>query len=296
MKISIIIPTYGRPKVIENCLKSIYNIRKEIPKPFEVIVINNNAKKLLSKTSNVCKKSKLPIKEIKSKPVGSVKARNLGIKKAKGEIVFFFDDDVLVQKNYFKEIMKDYKDKKISAVCGSEIKGKQSIIHKLFFLFNKPGSIRWCGEVISNFSPDYKKKILVKHMHGSNFSMRKSVLKKIGLMDEKMMGHYRDETEFNYRIYKLGFKMLFNPFASVIHKESSVGGNVDPSRKKKWAYWYHRNSSYFFFKHIYGNNLLKLLAYLIEEFFMSIFRVLIYKNIFYIIEISAIKEGYELNK
>ncbi len=296
MKLSIIIPTYGRPKVLKSCLKSIEKIKKEIPRPYEVIVVNNNPIKIRKETSEVCKKIKLPIKEIKTKPLGSVEARNRGIQIAKGEIVFLFDDDTEIQKGYFKHILKHYKDKEVGAVGGAEIKKGNTIFHKLFFSFRKTGNISWSGEITSNFSPTIKEAVEVKHLHGSNFSIRKDVIKKIGLMDKRLEGHYRDETEYLYRVYEEGYKLIFEPKAKVIHNTDVEGGNVSPKQKKKWAYWYHRNTSYFFFKHIYTGNPLQLLAYLIRESIMAMLRAFIYKNPHYLTELKAIKEGYRLAK
>ncbi|MFA5333253.1 MAG: glycosyltransferase [Candidatus Nanoarchaeia archaeon] len=294
MKLSIIIPSYGRAKILDDCLNSINKIKNEL-KNYEIIVVNNNNNLTIEKeTSKFCKKYDLNIIEITPhKGVGSIGARNLGIKKSRGDTLIFFDDDTLIQKNYFFELIKTYKDELVGAVGGAEIKEqKDSIFHKILFKFRKTGDITWSGEIISNFSPNIKNSIKVKHLHGSNFSIRKDIIKKIGLMDEKMMGHYRDETEFIYRVYELGYDVIFNPECRVIHTATNVGGNISPNKKKEWAYWYHRNTSYFFFKHLYKNNKLKLFCYLIREFFNSIIRTIIYKNPYYITQISQIRVNY----
>jgi len=297
MKISIIIPTHGRPGVFSQCLKSINLLKKELDKfkPYEIIIINNNNEKLRNETSKACREYDLPIKEIvMKKAAGSVRARNAGIKKAKGDVLIFFDDDTIILKNYFTNLMKHYKDKKVGAVGGSETKQKNTLLHKLFFKFHKPGSITWSGEIISNFSPDYNKPIIVKHLHGSNFSICKRVIDEIGLMDELMIGHYRDETEFIYRVYRKGYTIIFEPEAEVIHTESNIGGSISPSKKKEWAYWYHRNTSYFFFKQLYTGNPLQLIAYIARELITSIIRAIIYKNSYYLFEMKAVKEGHDL--
>jgi len=288
MKLSIIIPSYGRAQVLKDCLESINKLKNEL-KDYEIIVINNNNdKKIENDTSRVCKKYKLNITEINThRGLGSVKSRNMGIKKAKGDLLLFFDDDTIIQKNYFNNLLKSYNNENIGAVGGAEIKEqKNSIFHKLLFKFKKTGDITWSGEIISNFSPNIKNSLKVKHLQGSNFSIRKSVIDKIGLMDEKMIGHYRDETEFVYRVYKAGFDVIFNPKCKVIHTATTIGGNVSPNKKKEWAYWYHKNNSYFFFKHLYNNNFLKLIMFILREFFTSIIRVILYKNIYYIIEMK----------
>ncbi|MDD3985489.1 MAG: glycosyltransferase [Methanobacterium sp.] len=290
MKLSIIIPSYGRANVLDNCLDSINKINNELNN-YEIIVINNNNDLKIEKaTSKVCKKYDLNIIEINPhKGLGSVKARNEGIKKSKGEILIFFDDDTIIQKNYFIELLNTFKDIKVGAVGGAEIKEqKNSIFHNLLFKYKKTGDITWSGNIISNFSQKITHNLNVKHLHGSNFSIRKKIIKKIGLMDEKMFGHYMDETEFIYRVYELGFNVVFNPKCRVIHTASNIGGNISPDKKKEWAYWYHKNTSYFFFKHLYKGNKLKLICYLIREFFMSIIRAIIYNNIYYLTNIAII--------
>jgi cellulose synthase/poly-beta-1,6-N-acetylglucosamine synthase-like glycosyltransferase len=184
MKLSIIIPSYGRAEVLDDCLKSIYKIKKEL-NDYEIIVVNNNNdKKIEKETSKVCKKYKLNITEINPhKGVGSVKARNLGIKKTKGDILVFFDDDTIIQKNYFINLIKTYNNTKVGAVGGAEIKNqKNSIFHKIMFKLSKTGDITWSGNIISNFSQKIKLPLKVKHLHGSNFSIRKDVINKIGAL------------------------------------------------------------------------------------------------------------------
>jgi GT2 family glycosyltransferase len=286
MKLSIIIPSYGRAEVLNNCLNSINKLKNELYN-YEIIIVNNNNDLTIEKnTSKVCKKYKLNIIELIShKGLGSVKARNFGIKKANGDIIIFFDDDTLIQKNYFNNLLKFYENKQVGAVGGAEIKKqKNSIFHKLLFKFRKTGDVTWSGEIISNFSQNIKNSLKVKHLHGSNFSIRKNIIKKIGLMDEKMRGHYRDETEFVYRVYKSGYDVIFNPKCRVIHTATNIGGNISPNKKKEWAYWYHKNTRYFFFKHLYNYNILKLIIFYIKELFTSLLKSIIYKNQYYLTE------------
>ena len=99
MKLSIIIPVYNSEKYIIRCLDSIYN--ENIPEnEFEVICIDDCSKdnsenliKSYSKThSNI-----IPLSHSKNKKQGA--ARNLGIRKAKGEYVWFVDSDDFIEKD-----------------------------------------------------------------------------------------------------------------------------------------------------------------------------------------------------
>ena len=87
--ISIIIPTYNQGEFLERCLKS---ISSQTYKNFEIIVIDNastdNTKSIVDKFNY------LPLKYLVNKNKGMIaQSRNLGIQKARGDIIAFLDSD-----------------------------------------------------------------------------------------------------------------------------------------------------------------------------------------------------------
>src|SRR3989344_835324 len=100
--ISVIICTYNGEKTILKCLES---LNKQIfPKnKVEIIVIDNNSSdNTKGIVFNFIKKSKFKIRYIFEPELGLSKARNRGIKEAKGNIVAFIDDDILLANNWLK--------------------------------------------------------------------------------------------------------------------------------------------------------------------------------------------------
>jgi glycosyltransferase involved in cell wall biosynthesis len=95
MKFSIIIVTYNKHKELFNCLESITRCQSQ--HPFEVIVIFNGDRTYMEKCSQTFKKFSLHFIH-KSSPAS---ARNFGISKAKGEYIFFLDDNCTLPTNYF---------------------------------------------------------------------------------------------------------------------------------------------------------------------------------------------------
>src|SRR3989344_112419 len=109
MKLSIIIPTYNCAKILEKCLSSIYS--QDFPKKdFEVIIIDGYS---TDNTEEVAKK--FPVKLLKTHDPIEEPRRIFGIKKSKGDILFFPDSD-----NYFsergglKKLMAPFKDNEIA--------------------------------------------------------------------------------------------------------------------------------------------------------------------------------------
>ncbi len=60
------------------------------------------------------------------------------------------------------------------------------------------------------------KPVEVDSVMGSCYMIRKEALKKTGLLDENFF-LYHEEMELSYRMWQKGFKVMFYPYASVIH-------------------------------------------------------------------------------
>ncbi|MFN8670862.1 MAG: glycosyltransferase family 2 protein [Candidatus Sericytochromatia bacterium] len=109
-KISIILITFNRFKLLERALSSIEN---QTYSNIEVILINNGGKS----PKEILKKSLLDIKliDVKASTIG--KARNIGIKKATGDFICFLDDDDFFYPNHLEVNLlnlKKNKDFKVS--------------------------------------------------------------------------------------------------------------------------------------------------------------------------------------
>ncbi len=105
-KISFIIPVYNKEKYLKSCLSSIYKLTKyyKFDQEFEVLAINDHSSDNSLKILNEWKKKNINFKILNTKKNYGVSfSRNLGIKKSKGEYIFFVDADDLIRVNAFKK-------------------------------------------------------------------------------------------------------------------------------------------------------------------------------------------------
>ena len=99
--LSVIIPAYNAAKVIDKCLNSIVN--QTYPN-FELIIINDCSKDSTGEILQKWSESDKRIKYENLKENGGVsRARNTGIKRAKGEYITFIDADDYIDNDYFEK-------------------------------------------------------------------------------------------------------------------------------------------------------------------------------------------------
>ena len=116
-KISIIIPAYNCEKTISRCIDSIL---RQTYRDYEIIIINDGS---TDNTKDICGKYKSSnIKLINRINEGPSKARNIGIKEARGDFIVFVDSDDYLDENMLYCMIKCIKENKTDiAVCGYNI-------------------------------------------------------------------------------------------------------------------------------------------------------------------------------
>lgn len=101
--ISVIVPSYNEEKYIVSCLDALF---AQTRKPLEIIVVDDSTDKtwrILSSYKPSDKK--IAYRIFKTYHEGPAPARNLGAKKAKGDILVFVDADMKFHKEYLKHLV-----------------------------------------------------------------------------------------------------------------------------------------------------------------------------------------------
>lgn len=97
MKFSIIIPVYNVDKYLRECLDSVLN--QSYKENFEVICINDGSKDGSLAVLHEYRGKDNRIKIIDQENKGLSEARNVGIRDAKGDYIFFLDSDDWIEQN-----------------------------------------------------------------------------------------------------------------------------------------------------------------------------------------------------
>lgn len=232
IKVSIIILTFNRQKLIQKCLDSLYD---NISSNYEIIVIDNG---FTDGALNLLKKYKRLIVIENSNNVGVAAGRNIGIKKAKGKYIIFLDDDAYVSQMSFEKIIKYMEKNNKVGIIGPKILYPNGKIQESVRHFPTIMSILWRGLLLYRLFPDikfYSKYVMKKFNHneikevdwvlGACQIIRKKVFDTIGILDEKYFFGYED-IDFCYRAKIAGWKTIYYPYSTIYHnyaRESAKG-------------------------------------------------------------------------
>ncbi len=246
-KVSIVIPTkkindYLRQETIPALLKQTY-------KNFEIILLPDR------KT-----KEKFPqTRVIPAFPkTGPADKRDLGVKKARGEILAFLDDDSYPDKSWLKEAVKIFQENKnIAGVCGPALTPPQDNLRQ------KASGYVWSTKLGSSGAGTYRcvqaSRREVDDYPTVNLLIRKKDFLKVGGFDS----HYwpGEDTELCLNITKdLKKKIVYHPKVLVYHHRREV---FIPHLEQIARYAVHRGH----FARILPQTSLRL-GYLIPTFFV----------------------------
>lgn len=236
--VSVIIPTKNRYEILKNTINS-YLKGSYIPDQF-VIIDQSNDNNIVK---NIIKDIKddflyVDFKYYYLDAPSLTKARNLGVKLAKNEILICSDDDILVNKNTIAEVYKIFNtENKISLIAGideiTENSKSDFITYILGYIFLRKKIIDNRGYVISSMIGRYPKKIKrrieTEWAMGYFFVVRKSLLKKWEIKwDENLISYaYCEDLDFSYTYFKFSKaenkKCIIDPKVRVRHLAAPQG-------------------------------------------------------------------------
>lgn len=219
MDVSVIIVNYKTCNLVQNCIKSIYDLTKNID--FEIIVVDNNSgdgsvEAIVRSWPQV---QVIPLKE----NIGFGKANNVGVKRACGKYVFFLNSDTVLL-NDALSIYYDYMEKNpLVGACGGNLYTKDLSPNMSYAAFPS-----LCTEIllmigINKFSCDIddlfnttgNNKAIDGYVSGADMFVRRCLFEE-NVFDPDFFMYYED-VELSYRIKRRGYEIHSVPEAKIVH-------------------------------------------------------------------------------
>jgi len=200
--ISVIIPTSKTHSLIKEIFTFLNEESKCLGEEIEVIVIKDGVNIELD-WERIEQFNNFTLHVFSQPHKGPAAARNLGIRKAKGEIICFLDDDSLPQKNWLYEITLPFYQDNADIVSGKIVSYNQKK-ESLSYLLEK-----------SVYKPQ-------KRFATSNIAYKREVFDKIGLFDTRFRLASWEDNDLGVRARLAGFRHIYNPQAVAKHQHEET--------------------------------------------------------------------------
>ncbi|MBU0974568.1 MAG: glycosyltransferase [Patescibacteria group bacterium] len=210
MKISIVVPYYQAPASIHQLIDALnkQGIPQDLRNEFEVIIVNDECGKILP---IVIPQTTFPLRVVVSQHKGVAGARNIGIKNARGELIFFLDQDCIPTPSWLASLYSSFvRNEDVSGIGGRIVPKKGGgVVNDYFNITNRLGH-----PII-----DSQTGAIVTLITG-NAGFRINALMKIGYFDEKdfdVNSHGGEDVDITYRLKRAGMRIYYEPNAIVSH-------------------------------------------------------------------------------
>lgn len=214
-RVSVVVAAYNGAATINDCLAWLG--RMDYPN-YEIIVVDDGSK---DATPHIIKGH--GVRTITVPNGGLSRARNLGIKAARGDLVAFIDSDAHPDSNWLYYLVCSLEEQKAAAVGGPNI---------------AQGNAGFTADCV-DCSPGNPTHVLLdderaEHIPGCNMAYRKSALLEIGMFDptHRAAG---DDVDVCWKLLAAGHKIAFSPSAVVYHhRRGTVAGYL--KQQKGYGY------------------------------------------------------------
>lgn len=262
MEASIIIVNYNTKELLLNAIRSIFSFSSSFS--FEVIVVDNAS----IDGSQGAVRQKFPnvlLIEL-NENIGFGRANNEGAKEAKGDFLFFLNSDTIFLNNaldFFINFYQKNRELKIGCVGTFLLDADLKTGHS-FGIFPTPNYI--LKDAFLRFTKlnlilkeKHKKEILsflnVNYVTGADLFIERKVFLELGGFDKDFFMYF-EESDFQYRLSKIGYTNLIIDGPKIIHLE---GKSYSANQRRRLNYTKslflyikkHHKESFFVFKLFY---------------------------------------------
>jgi GT2 family glycosyltransferase len=259
--ISIITVDYNGHNLTLELLQSIDN---QSHKNIEIFVVDNASREEHSAFYQEHYPSVFYIRSDKN--LGFAGGNNLAVKQAKGDFLFFINNDAEITEGCLQKLVAQFEQNPTLGIVSplllyyNESKNKSTDliqyagttpVHPVTARNRTIGEKEWDNGQYTEAKP-------TAYAHGAAMMVKREVIENVGTMFEDFFLYY-EELDWCARIRKAGYDIYIEPNARVYHKESASVQKISGLK----AYYLNRNRIYFMRRNFGGFNLILFYLFLV---------------------------------
>ncbi len=197
--LSIVMPNLHSP-IVGKCLDSVLDQR--IQASYEIIIVGQDR---YNQVQERLKADRMVTFIETQQPVSSARARNIGIREAKGEIIAMIDSDCIASTTWLEGLYKKIEQPGISVVGGGVTFPDDNF-------WTLVDNLATFYEYLDTSPPGLR-----QQLPSLNLCIRKNALLKVGLFDERFPLAAGEDADLTTRLRLAGYELWFKPEAVITH-------------------------------------------------------------------------------
>lgn len=235
LKVTVVLCTFNRCQFLEKVLQSLSMLVLPDSVDWEVVVVDNNSSdQTRVLVEDFCRRYPERLRYVFEPQPGLSHARNAGIREARGDIIAFTDDDVLIPPTWLQALTAGLRDGQWAG-AGGRILPEQTFVPPSWLRGENKYAL--APLPVFDLGPDAER--LFEPPFGANMAFRKEMFIKyghfrtdLGRSPGNLMSN--EDTEFGHRLLSGGEQLRYEPAATIYHPIS------ENRLQKKYflAWWY----------------------------------------------------------
>ncbi len=236
--VTIVVPTYNRADQVQ---ATVDQLRRQPFRDFELWLVDQSDPDVaVSNAHYVAQSNDSRLHYLHLAVKNLPNARNEGLARARGGIVVFVDDDVIVlATDFIGAHVRAFEDPTVGGVTGRHVERTLRMNARRTACYVSAG-----GRTIFNLFGVERQE--VASCKGSNMSFRMEAVREIGGFDRRT--RLLEETDFSTRLRGAGWRLMFEPEAELLHLSTPAGGVRDPNPLDAECGRF-RSTAYYILKH-----------------------------------------------
>ena len=217
--VSIVIPVFNNAAFTYGCLESIAD--RTPAGQYEVIVVDNGSTDETRQLLGTFAGAHVIHNDVNE---GFVRGCNQGIEAATGEFVLFLNNDTVVLDGWLEHLRETIaRDRRIGAV-GAQLIYPDDRLQEAGGIIWNDGTGWNYGKGEDRNQPEYNFVRDVDYCSGACLLVRHSLLKILNGFDMRFAPAYYEDADLCFELRRLGFRVVYQPRAKVVHFEGATAG------------------------------------------------------------------------
>lgn len=216
---SIVIPVYGKPLLTFTCLQSVH--AHTATGAYEVIVVDDASPEPVEAALEGLSGVRF---ERNASNLGFIGSCNRGVALARGEFVVLLNNDTVVTEGWLDAILQVFATRRDTGIVGAKLIYPDGRLQEAGGIVWNDGSAWNVGRDEDPDTPAYNYLREADYVSGACLAIRKTLFEQVGGFDRRFAPAYYEDTDLAFAVRAAGYRVYYQPHATVVHFEGQTSG------------------------------------------------------------------------